>query len=459
MSSIQSAARRAGETAIINMGLLYLGPHLSYQADWLNTSLATIRWIHRGAAVSFAIMTAFHVAVLRPSQSPFTWPLTAQCYGVIAALALAATLVLCIRPLRRPSFELFLRTHQFLAVGSLYAIGMHVRNSRDAVARFGAIGIAVCFVASGTGQVLQVLVRHCFFYHGLPRARIVQVCHVVRISVDTSVPITVRAGQYVNVYMPGVSFWSWLQSHPFTVAAVQRRGPGTTLELMVEPRRGWTSKLVSRARNVGLGDEPLSGQQLYIAFFSGPHGRTIDVDNYSVVVMVASGWGVIAQIPYLQHLISGYNNSTTKVRRIHLIWQLSAVDDGVPAEDLLNQALLEDTLDNGYILRISVHYCHGRLSPEERHPGQRVTFFEGVADWHNLINDELRQPLVLPEHQHKEVSNDLAPKPHVSAFVTERRRVVVMVSAAELIRRQVRDACKPHLSPQLRLVELDYQPN
>lgn len=242
-----------------------------------------------------------------------------------AALALAATLVLCIRPLRRPSFELFLRTHQFLAVGSLYAIGMHVRNSRDAVARFGAIGIAVCFVASGTGQVLQVLVRHCFFYHGLPRARIVQVCHVVRISVDTSVPITVRAGQYVNVYMPGVSFWSWLQSHPFTVAAVQRRGPGTTLELMVEPRRGWTSKLVSRARNVGLGDEPLSGQQLYIAFFSGPHGRTIDVDNYSVVVMVASGWGVIAQIPYLQHLISGYNNSTTKVRRIHLIWQLSAV--------------------------------------------------------------------------------------------------------------------------------------
>lgn len=28
---------------------------------------------------------------------------------------------------------------------------------------------------------------------------------------------------------------------------------------------------------------------------------------------------------------------------------LIAADDGVPAEDLLNQALLEDTLDNGYV--------------------------------------------------------------------------------------------------------------
>lgn len=33
-----------------------------------------------------------------------------------------------------------------------------------------------------------------------------------------------------------------------------------------------------------------------------------------------------------------------------------------------------------------------------------------------------------------------------------------LVSAGEQIRRQVRDACHQHLSPQMQVVELDYQP-
>jgi hypothetical protein len=73
-----------------------------------------------------------------------------------------------------------------------------------------------------------------------------------------------------------------------------------------------------------------------------------------------------AQLPYLQHLIRGYNDFQVCTRRIHLVWQLDSLgkppgplfdlpltqtEDGALAQDLLNQALKKDILDNGYVSR------------------------------------------------------------------------------------------------------------
>jgi hypothetical protein len=44
-----------------------------------------------------------------------------------------------------------------------------------------------------------------------------------------------------------------------------------------------------------------------------------------MVVMIASGWGIMAQIPFLQYLIRSFNSSSTKARRIHLFWQLDHI--------------------------------------------------------------------------------------------------------------------------------------
>jgi len=160
------------------------------------------------------------------------------------------------------------------------------------------------------------------FYHGVPRAHIDTVGHVVCLTVFLPSGIVVRAGQYINVYMPTGSFWSPWQIHPFVVASARRHEGGMLLELMVEPRRGWTSKLAVRAREGDRTDSEQPSRRSYIVIFSGPHGHPIDVDMYGLVILVASGWGLMAQVPYLQHLIRGNNNSTTKARRIRLIWQL-----------------------------------------------------------------------------------------------------------------------------------------
>lgn len=83
MDGIQSAAQKAGQIAVVNTSVFYLGPHLSYQADSLNISLSSMKSIHRGAIFPFVAMIAFHAAVLRPSQPIFALPISEQFYGII----------------------------------------------------------------------------------------------------------------------------------------------------------------------------------------------------------------------------------------------------------------------------------------------------------------------------------------------------------------------------------------
>jgi hypothetical protein len=82
-TSLRTAARRAGEVAMVDMGLFYLGPHLSYQADSLQLSLAQIKSLHCGITWSFMVMMIFHVIVLRPTQPIFVPSQSRQLYGVI----------------------------------------------------------------------------------------------------------------------------------------------------------------------------------------------------------------------------------------------------------------------------------------------------------------------------------------------------------------------------------------
>ncbi|KAJ9650355.1 hypothetical protein H2198_010338 [Neophaeococcomyces mojaviensis] len=163
------------------------------------------------------------------------------------------------------------------------------------------------------------------FYRGFPRARIIRVEQAVCLVVYTPTPLTIRPGQYINVCLPGVSFWSLLQSHPFYVSFAQHHGLGTKLELMIQPRRGWTPKLLMRAQAQDLAEEEALSSESYISLFSGPHGQSVRVEDYGVVVLIASEWGLMAQMPYLQALVQGFHNGTVKAQRVHLVWQLKSI--------------------------------------------------------------------------------------------------------------------------------------
>jgi hypothetical protein len=134
------------------------------------------------------------------------------------------------------------------------------------------------------------------------------------------------------------------------------KGEQSVLDLFIEPCQGFTQKLLEYSK---------SNRPLCLALFSGPHGTSALVGEYETVLMIASGFGIAAQLSYLRQLIYRYNACKTHTCCVHLVWQLETlgklevgwivnsrwlwIDIGIAVESLLNNALADDTLDKGYV--------------------------------------------------------------------------------------------------------------
>jgi hypothetical protein len=93
----------------------------------------------------------------------------------------------------------------------------------------------------------------------------------------------VDAGRYVNLWIPSVSFWSFLQTHLFTVISWAAKEQDT-LDLLIEPQRGLTRELLYHAKK-GYTINP-------IVIFTG---RNVAMDEFESILIVASGFGIIVK--------------------------------------------------------------------------------------------------------------------------------------------------------------------
>jgi NAD(P)H-flavin reductase len=91
---------------------------------------------------------------------------------------------------------------------------------------------------------------------------------------------------------------------------------------------------VSNARRRRIGSEnsikPTVGPAPYkqvrlTTFVSGPYGRSEPVGGYETVLAVASDFGIAGVAPYIKKLLYGYNTSSARVRRVHLVWQVRSM--------------------------------------------------------------------------------------------------------------------------------------
>lgn len=253
---------------------------------------------------------------------------------------------------RQWSYEIFLRGHQILAGIFVYGTWQHIPKQSHSSKRYLLIALGV-FGLILFLQLITLLYRNGLFAgRGSPRAIVsfstgesteegtaVKAAHI-HVLLPRSVKV--EAGQYINLWMPSVSLWSWMQTHPFTVTSWSR-GAQDTVELLVQPRRGFTADLLRYA-------SAAAGSSVsFLALFTGPHGVSEEVSRYESVLVLASGCGIAVAIPYLKKMIYGYSTCTSQVRRLHLVWQVESVDKMTPALALLNNLLKDDIMDDGYV--------------------------------------------------------------------------------------------------------------
>lgn len=169
-------------------------------------------------------------------------------------------------------------------------------------------------------QLFATLYRNSVFRGRLPRAVVTKAGDGFKISLTVHGKLKINLGQYINLWIPSISFWSFLQSHPFIVVSCEK-GEQTNLNLLVDPQKEFTSKLQRLARY----ECESNWSDFRIALFTGSHGASAPLGKYERVLMIASGFEIVAQLPYLRQLIRGYNDFTTRTRRIRLVWQLENI--------------------------------------------------------------------------------------------------------------------------------------
>ena len=91
------------------------------------------------------------------------------------------------------------------------------------------------------------------------------------------------------------------------------------MDLLLQSRGSISTELLRQARAVN------EASVSYLALFSGPHGISEPIDHYETVLVIASGFGIAAVIPYLKKMIYGYNTCTCQIRRLHFVWQVESL--------------------------------------------------------------------------------------------------------------------------------------
>lgn len=241
--------------------------------------------------------------------------------------------------LRRLSYEIFLRTHQTLAGLSIYGIWRHLPIDTDFPRFYVYIALGILLSTSCLQLLISLYRNGLFTGHGCPRAVVSNYPHRKTEAKDTDIdntgdtngtmkirlilprPVEVMAGQYINLWLPSISLWSWMQTHPFMVTSWQPHGKQDTLDLLVGSRNGLSADLFRLASAVGESAIPL------LALYSGPHGASASVGNYESILLVATGLGIAAVIPYIRKSIYSYNTCTSQIRRIHLVWQIESTGE------------------------------------------------------------------------------------------------------------------------------------
>ncbi|KAJ5976642.1 hypothetical protein N7481_010349 [Penicillium waksmanii] len=391
--SVVQAGRRAGELALINLIFPLSATHLEYLADLLGITWHTCCKIHQATGWMSVALLSFHVVTECQSRG-FSFPLGAirNIFALIGSISLATLALTSLPWLRRRCYEVFLRSHQALTALFLYGTWQHLPDQSRLPKLYLYVPLVILALTTFLEVVNLCYMNGLFSGHGAPRAfvsftpegslthpRLRKAAHI-RLVLPRS--IKVYAGQYINLWMPSAGSWSWLQTHPFIVTSWSR-GRHDAIELFVQPRGGMTSDLLSLA--AGAPGCPVP----FLAMFTGPHGTSEIVDGFETVLLIASGFGIAATIPYLKKMIHGYNTCTLHVRRLHLVWQIESIEMVSAAEDLLNPLLEDDIIDKGYILSISIYVEKGLAhdkTPIGKH--ERACFYQGVPDYDNIVSLE-----------------------------------------------------------------------
>ena len=223
------------------------------------------------------------------------------------------TLVAPLLVIKKLSYELYVRLHQGLALLVAMSLWLLLFYESQENQIFLATGLGILCATSFT--TITLFFRQNRILSGLPKVRLMPKGAGVQATLVVPGTVKIQVGQYISICVPFTGLLSVFQWHPFVVIDAWQEGEQMELTLLINPRRGFTSKL---PHYINLGSS-------YTSLMVGPFGMSLHIEKYAAIVMVASGTGIWSHLPYLRHLTLADGRGKGYLSRAFLLWQLKDI--------------------------------------------------------------------------------------------------------------------------------------
>ncbi|KAE8423658.1 FAD-binding domain-containing protein [Aspergillus pseudocaelatus] len=417
--TVAAIAARAGNIALLNFVFLLFAGRINIAADLLGLSYRSYLHVHKTFAIMTFVQATLHSAISLREHGWLPYEQLQFC-GMLGICALAACFI--ILAIRKWIYEIFIKVHYWLAILALVTIWRHIYIQRIFAQLYVLIGSIILGLTTLFHWALLVL-RNVTREKCGSRASVIRGTDPQTVQVDIPVnrPFTVRAGMTVYIWMPGVSIFSALYCHPFTIVWWENNdvGKATQISLLVNKRNGFTRNLINHHAKE------------FTTWIDGPYGNSFDLGPYQRVLMLASGIGITAQIPYIRELLEIDANPT---RSIFVVWEVEDEANLRSVHDWMNELLTRDK--HSYILRFGLYIprsseSHGAPEPwNSLH--NRIWKMQGPIDTWKAVTQE---------------------------FWKGPGNALVTVSAHEPIRTEIRKVIQANMEDIVDLVELPFQPD
>ncbi|KAL8705402.1 MAG: hypothetical protein Q9201_001474 [Fulgogasparrea decipioides] len=347
---------RTGHLAFVNMmPLIVFAGRNNALIPLLRVSFDTFnifhRWIGRlvvieAVAHTFAWMAAKDIAdkvahrhngmMLAFQDSPFlSW-------GLASLLAMVFIFFQASSAIRHMAYETFLHLHQLLAFIAFLGAAIHGRMGELPLTNYVYGTIALWFLE----RIIRwshIIYRN-FGLSSSTRVTVEALPEACRVIFHLKRPWQVRPGCHVYAHFPTLT-WS-LSSHPFSIAwydtpptpyrsledeklpstikdltsPLPSRTTTTSITLIMSKKEGMTAKLHARARASPTGIINIRG------YIEGPYGGLESLHSYGTIILFAGGVGITHQLPLVRSLLQSYNDATSAVRKIVLVWSVKSQD-------------------------------------------------------------------------------------------------------------------------------------
>ncbi|KAK2731275.1 hypothetical protein FQN57_003537 [Myotisia sp. PD_48] len=300
-----------------------------------------------------------------------------QLNGLLAVSTLGMIFVLLL--LRKHFYELFIKTHYILGFFTLYGLWRHImpKKTFSQIYMSLTVGFIACTIL---WQMLNMLLRNFGFGRYLGRATVISQNGVLNIHVSKITSFQHKPGQFVYIRMMNMSPLSPFHSHPFMIVwcDTEKHGYTSSIYFLAKVRKGFTAKLLEATKK----------SSSYLACVEGPYGDSIDFSQYGCILMIATGIGIAAQIPYLKAILECDSRWSSPIKSVRLVWEVDHTDQLHWVFDWMQELLNRDK--GRYIVRISIYVPHSIDDPESYGNHGRILIVPKTLNIQEALNEEIK---------------------------------------------------------------------